>query len=1411
MQNPTTRDRDALIIAITQYSHLPMPPELTQLSARAEQIAQRLETQGDFRVTRLPATKQGDKIIIDPKQQVTADKIRPNISTLKSAIEQLLLPNTHAPPNTALIYFAGHGLRQQHKNGNTEGFLATSEADPDDNQWGLSLTWLRELLDKSPIKQQIVWIDACHSGEFINPTPPHTDHERCFVSSARPHEEAYAEGLLTQALLETLDYTQQPNPWVDHLTLIEQLQIKNQIAPGPQRFLFEKTDKPIILTNKAFDIKADYKNICPFKGLESFDFDKNPDDPLYFKGRSQLTKELLKKVQKAPFLAVLGASGNGKSSVVRAGLLYELRQRQRWAILPVITPTAHPLKALGTAIGMPAEQLTDKINQTQAERLVLVVDQFEEVFTLCQNEPERKSFFDILLKAQRAQPKFCLIIVMRADFLDKCSHHVDLAHKIQEHQVIVTPMTRAELEEAIVAPTQQVGLEIEPKLVSEMLADVKGALGSLPLLQYTLKELWKTCATQRLLTYSAYKALGKIAGTLEQSANRVYQNLSPAEQKTAQRIFIELTQLGEGSPDTRRQLSQQDLVTALPFESVPINQVIQKLVEANLLVTDKPKEEEVAVVNIAHEALTQHWGQMREWLDGNRDAIKIQREIEEDAKKWQDSNQSKSALLQGLDLNLAKDYVKTHTKKVPLSTLAQDFVKYSVKRQRHYWMGVVGSVVGVMLVLAGIAFYANEQRIEAEQKEKFAKSNFLTSQAYSKLQEDRTVAFNLAKAACYIQKTKYCTNLIIEASTGFPFYSEHNFSSLSMATISKKGEYIAVLSGDSIFLLNKDSSTPSLIFKNNANDSFFSPSMVSFTHDDNILFFAYGKVIIIDKSGNIVHSIPIDTSLGFRAVPSPTEPIFVFDSTPARIFNWDGAIIAQLEDTDSYYVEKAAFSKDGEFVVTIHRDRKAILWTKKGEKLDVFEGHGDRLQSAEFSDDNKWIVFGTQNLRTLVWDLENKQQSFGLTAQGIVHSSSVSPNRKFVAYSHDTLIKLHTLYGKAPLNAPLPWKELRAHTRRVTHVEFSPSGDFFISTGLDGKLKVWHLQSLNPTYMLQTELLAFFGSIEHTPQFIKSPEHEEILFYVKEKEEQYTVHGIIFSKNKASFSKNLNFENLIHFKANKQNTHIIVVGKKDDKLKAEIYKFENGGLVLTNLINLPELEDKDFIFSKSSLDYRILGGEERLIISFFDEQNLCKTKNCVVKYIFSKDFIYINHDKFLAVDKEGKIKLIKDEKSILSRNIFDKDPIAYIVLGKNEGEIVCATVSGKVAWLSIADLSVIYTIDTNKQIVSVNTSLNSNFAVIGTADGYWLLLEKGKKNMAKIQMPPFRSFLIDVFRLPSDSMQNTVYTINFIDNDQKIVTFSGDGIIRLWDIEIKNIYDSFNRQLPFGKIKTIKNLSDYVN
>jgi WD40 repeat protein/pyruvate/2-oxoglutarate dehydrogenase complex dihydrolipoamide acyltransferase (E2) component len=1140
-------NRDALVIAIGKYTDLE-PHKLPELVNEAENLAQLLETQGGFRVRRVPVTKSGDKEFIDPEQSIVADELKP-------IIEEKLM---NSSSTTVLLFFTGHGLRQEIKDNHYEGFLATSEASPDEDEWGVSLQWLRELLDKSSIPQQIVWIDACHSGEFIEcmKTSKVLDRDRCFITSARAHEEAYADGLLTKALLETLDYSKQLNPWVDHLTLIELLEAKNQTAVGSQRFVFEKTNKPIILTNKAFDLNADYKNICPFKGLQSFDFEKNPDDPHFFKGRTELTNELLEKVgaidpplsqstnASSPlsqrgargdfnFLAVLGASGNGKSSVVRAGLLYQLRQTQRWQILPVITPTADPLKALGTVIGMPAAQLTDFINQAQTERLVLVIDQFEEVFTLCKNEDEREQFFATLLAAvARADNKFCLVMVMRADFLEKCSQYTDLAKKIEKNQIIVTPMTPAELEEAIVAPTKKVGLQIEPKLVSEMLADVKGALGSLPLLQYTLTELWKTCAEKdRLLTFSAYEKLGKITGTLEKGANGVYAQLSPAEQKNAQRIFIELTQLGEGTPDTRRQLSQQDLVTTLPFDSAPVNQVIHKLVAANLLVTDKPKEEQVAVVNIAHEALTQHWGQLRVWLDGNREAIKVQRNIEADAKKWQDSNKSKNALLQGLDLNIAKDYTKTHTEKVPLSTLAQDFVQRSIKRQRHYWMGVIGSVVGVILVLAGIAYYANEQRIVADEQAKIAQEQQkLADERRIEAEEQRQLAQTQQKLADeqrveaenqrqFAQKQQQLADeRRIEAENQRKLAQEQKqladerrIEAEEQRQLAQEQQQLAedesqrakqekdnALRSQSLLLADfarqeteKGNATNGILLALEALPKDMSnPDIPYVVEAEERLYNAISNLReykIIPKDVNLYNINHIKFS--------PNMQRIIASSEDGKIGIWEvgnGKQVSFLKEHEEKRIY-AILSFNGQYIATVLNDGTILLWdSNTGEqmlKLTGLEGH---TTYATFSPNGQYIFTYTDNNIAIVWDIKIgkkisilKLEDLKLEEEEKVTSASFSfDGQHLVTISYG----LPAILWNIKTGKQLRVLEEPIHSPRIRHVEFSPNGQYLI-TSHDYSVWIWELNTGKLLFELETGYAISHIKISHDSKYLITVSH----------------------------------------------------------------------------------------------------------------------------------------------------------------------------------------------------------------------------------------------------------------------------------------------------------------------------------
>ncbi|MEO0934556.1 MAG: pentapeptide repeat-containing protein, partial [Cyanobacteria bacterium J06641_2] len=262
-----------------------------------------------------------------------------------------------------------------------------------------------------------------------------------------------------------------------------------------------------------------------------------------------------------------------------------------------------------------------------SQRLVIVVDQFEEVFTLCKSNEERSKFFDCLLGGlQQCGNQVCLVLTMRSDFFGKCTEqeYSGLAQQIQNNLVTVTPMTRDELKQAIVEPAKQVELNIEPELVEEMLVDVANAPGSLPLLQDTLTELWKK-RSNNCLQVKTYSQLGGVMGTLRQRANKVYESFDKDEQAVCKQVFLALTQLGEGTEDTRRRVFKQDLVNKRYPEEL-IDSVVQQLADEKLVVTSEIVEKgdeskRVVVVDVAHEALIRYWDLLRGWIDENREKV----------------------------------------------------------------------------------------------------------------------------------------------------------------------------------------------------------------------------------------------------------------------------------------------------------------------------------------------------------------------------------------------------------------------------------------------------------------------------------------------------------------------------------------------------------------------------------------------------------------------------------------------------------------------------------------------------------------------------------------------------------------------------------------------------------------------
>jgi hypothetical protein len=393
-------------------------------------------------------------------------------------------------------------------------------------------------------------------------------------------------------------------------------------------------------------------------------------------------------------LAVVGASGSGKSSVVRAGLIPALQQGQpladgtkppkgsdRW-LMHVITPTARPLESLAASLTRASESVTatatlidDLAKDTRSlhlyarrllslpgsgDRLVLVVDQFEELFALCKDKTQRKAFVDALLAAacpeadvpcSPANSVVTVVLTLRADFYANCAEFDNLRSALQDYQRYIGAMSEAELRRAIEEPARLGGWELEPGLVDVLLQDVGDEPGALPLLSHALLETWKR-RRGRTLTLAGYAASGRVQGAIAKTADDVYgHDLTPEQQAIARNIFLRLTELGEGAQDTRRRVTLSELIPQ-DESAEEVQAVLQKLADRRLVTTYEGEAE------VAHEALIREWPALRGWLEEDREALRVERRLGEAAHEWEDSGCDESYLYRGAQLGRPRKQAK---------------------------------------------------------------------------------------------------------------------------------------------------------------------------------------------------------------------------------------------------------------------------------------------------------------------------------------------------------------------------------------------------------------------------------------------------------------------------------------------------------------------------------------------------------------------------------------------------------------------------------------------------------------------------------------------------------------------------------------------------------------------------------
>lgn len=460
--------------------------------------------------------------------------------------------------------------------------------------------------------------------------------------------------------------------------------------------------------------------ICPYRGLLYF---REEDAPFFF-GREVAINQLASAVQQHHLVAVVGASGSGKSSVVRAGLVPELRKaRDRVWEVATIVPTDRPIHALA-AVLMPflepdmtetdrlietnklaeallsrtikLREVVDRVlaKQPGTDRLLLIADQWEELFTLCKDDGARRCFIDNILEAT-ATTKLSAVLTLRGDFFGRAiTDYRPLSDRVQGAQVNLGPMKREELRLAIEEPAKKVGLTFEAGLVDLMLEQASDEPGHLPLLEFVLRQLWEQRRGGEL-HHEAYRAMGQLEGAIAAKADSIFGRLSVQDQRRVQQIFLRLVRPGEGEADTRRRATSTEL-------GEEAQSLVKTLADERLVVTSRMAGSVEDTVEVSHEALVRHWSHLKAWVDADRQFLVWQQRLNVMRTEWEAGQRNADLLLHGLPLREAEEWLKKRADY--FSPDERLFITASQDRKTRERIATVVAVSLVFMAISGMTW-----------------------------------------------------------------------------------------------------------------------------------------------------------------------------------------------------------------------------------------------------------------------------------------------------------------------------------------------------------------------------------------------------------------------------------------------------------------------------------------------------------------------------------------------------------------------------------------------------------------------------------------------------------------------------------------------------------------------------------
>ena len=919
----------------------------------------------------------------------------------------------------------------------------------------------------------------------------------------------------------------------------------------------------------------------PFKGLQSF----SADDADLFFGREQLIARLVNRMRPISpdqretlvggnFLALIGISGCGKTSLVRAGLIPALQRGQPLAdgTLPpagsehwpvhLITPSEHPLQALADSLTRGRETVTaaqnasgaaaqnaseatvlikamqadarslsqhvrkmlnqgagerdsrEKRAQEQKDRLLLIVDQFEELFTLCREQNERKAFVDNLMAAvdnhpsdEVHPPALVLFILLRADYYARCADYEDLRQAVASRQEYIGPLSAAQnasgaaqnasetadLRRAIEEPTRRGSWELEGGLVRVILHDL-GAdewRYSMPALSHALLETWKR-RRGRLMTLESYAESGGVHGAIAQTAETAFQQLDASQQALARYIFLQLTvpaPLEEGTQDVCRRTPLSELAPS-PEAAGAVEAVLQSLAEAGLITLDQ------GLAEIAHEALIHAWPALRKWLDERRESLRIHRQLTADAQEWQRLTHDPAAVYRGARLAQALEWAEGHADQ--FSPLEQEFLEFSkfvverdaAARAARSEAQRQNKVESARQLAENVKI---QRKTEAERRQLDGQAarrqrirSFLRTSVIALIVLAAILALAYAGTS---RQQKVRADRRAETALQNQSAAQAASTQAVAGQITAQAEAQAHATAEADALDQKSAAEAARLEAQYQARISLARELAAYSNSfasrnpDLALLLAAEAVAFSNELGQTLVG-EAQTAL-FNALQTANFAGVLrghTDEVLSAVFNKDGQYIlttsqdgtARLWNVSSREpvtireytggITSAAFNPDGSHILTTGSDQGqegvAELWELDGTLVAALTGHIGRVEWGSFSPNGTLIVTAGQDKTARLWKMDGTPLATLTGHTSAVTAAIFSPDRtRLLTLSTDNTARLWTTDGS-------PVATLTGHTQPILGASFNAGSSRIITASADGTARLW-LADGTPAGMLE--------------------------------------------------------------------------------------------------------------------------------------------------------------------------------------------------------------------------------------------------------------------------------------------------------------------------------------------------------